>query len=264
MEEYLIWLAYLAMAIIALSAIQLQVGRNKRLQQDYRQMQIGVQNLQERLRDRENSIDQIQRGFDQLLKWRDRAFELENELIATKQTESYSSAQRLRYLEDYISSIGKNPTTLFLGTFPPQGLHSFDDRLCRMLADAKFEVVIVSPWIKRQTWDRIKGPFRNLTRRGGRLSVFMRGSESDYSLGLSDDIHADVGRLGGEVVLVKQLHAKIYLVDRKEAIIASANLTKSGMEGNYEAGIWLNDPAALKEICAYIDDLYRCGQSLGK
>jgi phosphatidylserine/phosphatidylglycerophosphate/cardiolipin synthase-like enzyme len=167
-------------------------------------------------------------------------------------------------LEDYISSIGKNPTTLFLGTFPPQGLHSFDDRLCRMLADAKFEVVIVSPWIKRQTWDRIKGPFRNLTRRGGRLSVFMRGSESDYSLGLSDDIHADVGRLGGEVVLVKQLHAKIYLVDRKEAIIASANLTKSGMEGNYEAGIWLNDPAALKEICAYIDDLYRCGQSLGK
>jgi hypothetical protein len=36
------------------------------------------------------------------------------------------------------------------------------------------------------------------------------------------------------------------------------------MEGNYEAGIWLNDPAALKEICSYIDDLYRCGQSLGK
>ena len=261
MEEYLIWLAYLAMAIIALSAIQLQVGRNKRLQQDYRQMQIGVQNLQERLRDREKSIDQIQRGFDQLLKWRDRAFELEKELIATKQTESYSSAQRLRYLEDYISSVGKNPTTLFLGTFPSRGIHTFDDRLCRMLEDAKFEVVIVSPWIKRQTWDRIKGPFRSLTRRGGRLRVFMRGRESDYSLGLSDDIHADVGRLGGEVVLVRQLHAKIYLVDRKEAIIASANLTKSGMEGNYEAGVWLNDPTALKEICAYIDDLYQCGQS---
>ena len=104
-------------------------GRNKRLQQDYRQMQIGVQNLQERLRDREKSIDQIQRGFDQLLKWRDRAFELENELIATKQTESYSSAQRLRYLEDYISSVGKNPTTLFLSTFPSRGIHSFDDRL---------------------------------------------------------------------------------------------------------------------------------------
>ena len=148
MEEYLIWLAYLVMAIIALSAIQLQVGRNKRLQQDSRKMQIGVQNLQERLRDREKSIDQIQRGFDQLLKWRDRASELEKELIATKQTESYSSAQRLRYLEDYISSIGKDPTTLFLVTFPTRGLHSFDDRLTRMLADAKFEVVIVSPWIK--------------------------------------------------------------------------------------------------------------------
>ena len=161
-------------------------------------MQMNVQNLQERLRDREKSIDQIQRGFDQLLKWRNRASELEKELNATKQTESYSSAQRLRYLEDYTSHQGKNPAALFFGTFPPRGLHSFDDRLTRMLVDAKFEVVIVSPWIKRQTWDRIKGPFRNLSRRGGRLRVFMRGCESDYSLGLSDDIHADVAAWAGK------------------------------------------------------------------
>ena len=67
--------------------------------------------------------------------------------------------------------------------------------------------------------------------------------------------------MGGEVVLVSQLHAKIYVVDRKEAIVTSANLTKGGIDDNYEAGIWLNDPAVLKEICAFIDDLYHCRQS---
>ena len=88
----------------------------------------------------------------------------------------------------------------------------------------------------------------------------MRGTHSDYALGLSDDIQEEVRRLGGEVVLIKELHAKIYITDRKEAIITSANLTKSGIMGNYEAGIWLNDPLALSEICIYVDDLYQFRQ----
>jgi phosphatidylserine/phosphatidylglycerophosphate/cardiolipin synthase-like enzyme len=46
--------------------------------------------------------------------------------------------------------------------------------------------------------------------------------------------------MGGEIILVKQLHNKLYLVDRKEAIVALANLTRGGIEGNIEAGIWSN------------------------
>ncbi len=83
----------------------------------------------------------------------------------------------------------------------------------------------------------------------------MRGSESDYSLGLSDNLQEEVTELGGEVVLVAKLHAKIYMVDRKEAIVTSANLTKGGTEANYEGGIWVNDPVVLKEICKFVDDI---------
>jgi phosphatidylserine/phosphatidylglycerophosphate/cardiolipin synthase-like enzyme len=42
--------------------------------------------------------------------------------------------------------------------------------------------------------------------------------------------------------------------------VTSANLSKGGIDDNYEAGIWLNDPNVLKDICAYIDDLRRCRQ----
>ena len=165
-----------------------------------------------------------------MLKWKERAFELEEELKRVKQTQDYASAQRLQFLEDSIAKSQKNPDILFLGTSPSLGRHAFEDELCRMLEDAKFEIVIVSPWIKRQTWNRMKGPLRKFSRRGGKLRVFMRGSESDYSLGLSDNLQEEISELGGEIMLVALLHAKIYMVDRKEAIVTSANLTKGGTE----------------------------------
>jgi hypothetical protein len=132
----------------------------------------------------------------------------------------------------------KNPDIFFLGTSPFLGWHAFEDKLRSMLEDALFEKVIVSPWIKRQNWNRMKGPLRKFTRRGGKLRVFMRGSESDYSLGLSDNLQEEISDLGGETILVAKLHAKIYMVDRREAIVTSASLTKGGTEGNYEGGIY--------------------------
>ncbi|MCX6673194.1 MAG: phospholipase D-like domain-containing protein [Methanothrix sp.] len=194
-----------------------------------------------------------------MLKWKERALELEEELKRVKQTQDYASAERLQFLEDYIAKSQKNSNILFLGTFSSLGRHAFEDELRRMLEDAKFEIVIVSPWIKRQTWNRMKGPLRKFSRRGGKLRVFMRGSESDYSLGLSDNLLEEISDLGGDLALVALLHAKIYMVDRREAIVTSANLTKGGTEANYEGGIWVNDPVVLKEICEFVDDIRQIG-----
>jgi phosphatidylserine/phosphatidylglycerophosphate/cardiolipin synthase-like enzyme len=185
--------------------------------------------------------------------------ELEEELKRVKNTQDYASAQRLQFLEDSIAGSQEKPDILFLGTTPSQGRHTFEDRLCSMLEAAKFEIVIVSPWIKRQTWNRIKGPLRKFSRGGGKLSVFMRGSESDYSLGLSENLQEEISDLGGETIQVALLHAKIYMADRREAIITSANLTKGGTESNYESGIWVNDPVVLRDICEFIDDIRRIG-----
>ncbi len=259
MEGYLIWLIFLALAIFSVCIIQLQEGRSRRLQEDCRQLQKNLLLWQDKLKKKEGSIDQLQRGLAQLLKWKERAQELEEELKIVKQTQDYASAKRLQFLENSIARSQKNPAVLFLGTIPSQGRHTFEDRLCRMLMDAKFEIVIVSPWIKRQTWDRIKGPLRKFSRWGGKLTVFMRGSDSDYSLGLSDNLREEISDLGGETILVALLHAKIYMADRREAIITSANLTKGGTESNYEGGIWVNDPTVLKDICEFIDDIHRIG-----
>lgn len=258
MVEYLIWLIFLALAIFALSMFQLKDRHYRRLQAENQRLQIGLGDISARLRERERDIDQMQRSSANLLKWKSRAAELEEELKATKQTQEYASASRLEYLEGCLeSSAGKNHSALFLETFQPRGLYTLEERLISMLEQAEFEVVIASPWIKRQMWERIKGPLRRFARQGGKIKVFMRGCESDFSAGLSDNLIQDVRDLGGDVFLVRLLHAKLYVVDRKEAIIASANLTKGGIEGNYEAGVWLNDPLVMKDICLFLEDLYR-------
>jgi hypothetical protein len=259
MDEYLIWLIFLALAIFGLSMV-LHKDRNcKALLADNRRLYSELDKMQTRLREREMDIDQIQRSSANLLKWKSRAIELEEELKDTKRTREYASASRLEYLEGLLEpSPDQHKSALFLETFQPRGRYSFEDRLRRMLESAKFEVVIVSPWIKRQMWERIRVPLNKFTRRGGRLRVFIRGCESDFSSGLSDDIVQDVRDLGGDIFAIKQLHAKLYMVDRKEAIVASANLTKGGIEGNYETGIWLNDPAVMRDICQFLEDLYRC------
>lgn len=258
MEGYWIWLALLAVALVSLSIIQLQASGNKRLQKEYRQAKMELQRLQVQLRERETRLDHLQRGYGQLLKLKSQSSDLENELKKTKRSAEFESAARLKYLESYLAGQGRNPSVIFLGTFPPLRLHSIEDRLCQMLEMASFEVVVVSPWIKRQTWNRIAAPLKKFFRRGGRLVVFMRGKDSDFSTGMSDDIQDEVSKLGGEIHFVRPLHAKIYMIDRKEAIITSANLSQGGIDDNYEAGVWLNDPQVLSDICAYVDGLYKC------
>lgn len=259
MDEYLIWLIFLALAIFALSMFQLKDRHYRQLQAENQRLEIDLGDISARLRERERDIDQMQRSSANLLKWKSRAAELEEELKATKQTQEYASASRLEYLEGCLeSAASKNHSAHFLETFQPRGLYTFEERLISMLEQAEFEVVIVSPWIKRQMWERIKGPLRRFVRRGGKIKVFMRGCESDFSAGLSDDLIQDVRDLGGDVFPVRQLHAKLYVVDRKEAIITSANLTKGGIEGNYEAGVWLNDPLVMKDISLFLEDLYSC------
>jgi phosphatidylserine/phosphatidylglycerophosphate/cardiolipin synthase-like enzyme len=255
----LIWLIFLALAIFSVSIIQLQEGRNKGLQEERRLLQRDLLLWQDRLRKKEGSIDQLQRKSSQLLKWKERALELEEELKRAKHTQDYASAMRLQFLEDFVDRSQKGTDILFLGTSPSRGGHRFEDRLCHMLQDAQFEIVIVSPWIKKQTWNKIKGPLRKFSRKGGTLRVFMRGIDSDYSLGLSDNLRENILELGGETILVDLLHAKIYMVDRKEAIITSANLTKGGTESNYEGGIWVNDPIVLRDICEFVEDIRRIG-----
>lgn len=148
------------------------------------------------------------------------------------------------------------PDFIFLGTFRPLAVYTFKERLDRMLEGAQFEIQIISPWIKRETWESIVVSLMKFVQKGGLLRIYMRYEESGFSSRLGNDIRNEVVAIGGEVILIKQLHAKIYLVERREATVTSANLTRGGIEGNIEAGIWSNNPVLLREIINFADTPY--------
>lgn len=257
MEGYLTLLAFLALAGISLFVIESQEARSRRLRELGQGLQRELSQSRRMLRDREESLDHLSKDSAQLLKWRKRAAALEEELLRVKRSEAFTSAERLRFLEEHLAQGERWSGIRFLDTFPSQRSHSFEEQLQSMIEMATYEIVIVSPWIKMQPWQRLSGPLCRFSRRGGSLRVFMRGADSDYSNGMSDDLNEEIKSLGGQLVAVSGLHAKIYMADRREAIIGSPNLTRGGTEANIESGVWISDPATMKEICGFIDGLSR-------
>jgi phosphatidylserine/phosphatidylglycerophosphate/cardiolipin synthase-like enzyme len=59
----------------------------------------------------------------------------------------------------------------------------------------------------------------------------------------------------GEVYNVSNLHAKIFIFDNAECYITSANLTSSGLEHNYEYGIYSDDRTFVNSVVSDFNQL---------
>ncbi len=117
--------------------------------------------------------------------------------------------------------------------------------LLNIVASAKKEIIIVSPWIKLPTLQKIIKATKN--NKEINWKVLSRADHEDFYSG-SSDIEAFRLMIENESFCLKalrQLHAKFYIVDGSSCLLTSANLTVGGMEINREAGIALTD---LKEL----------------
>ena len=91
---------------------------------------------------------------------------------------------------------------------------------------------------------------------GGVLKVFIKGTKEDFSSWRSDwSVINEIKRYGGNVMFVPRLYAKLCVVDRCEALIISANPTRSWLDFGYEAGVWSCNPGILREVCGFVDKL---------
>lgn len=120
--------------------------------------------------------------------------------------------------------------------------------LLDMVSNAKSEIVIVSPWIKFTTLQKVI----NATNQNENIKwkVLSRANHDDFHLG-SSDIEAFklmVENKSFDVRAIKQLHAKVYIVDGVSCLVTSANLTVSGMEINTEAGFASTDSNDLQTL----------------
>lgn len=60
-------------------------------------------------------------------------------------------------------------------------------------------------------------------------------------------------RMAGNLKVISNLHAKIYLLDNVEAIVTSANLTFGGLSRNEELGVAIQEPQYVQEVKGIFD-----------
>ena len=184
--------------------------------------------------------------------------ELQRKFKEIKATSEYKSWKRLEYLERYVDLFvkKKKQDTVFAATFESVGMDSIEDSLHAMIGRAEMEIVLVTPWIKEGIWKRIRGGVLEFVKDGGELKVFIKGTEDDFSSGRSDwNVVDEIRGVGGVVKFVPMLHAKVYVVDRREALISSANLSRSGLDFGYEAGVWTCNPGIIRVVCRFVRKL---------
>jgi HKD family nuclease len=63
---------------------------------------------------------------------------------------------------------------------------------------------------------------------------------------------------------LEKLHAKVYIVDEKIAVITSANLTYGGLKSNFEYGVLLNDKKSIQAVKKDVLDYAELGHIFDK
>ena len=75
----------------------------------------------------------------------------------------------------------------------------------------------------------------------------------DFAIGSSNlETLCPLANQGVRVLSLTGLHAKIYVFDRRRALITSANATWSGMRSNWECGVAVYEPSAVGRVARLV------------
>jgi hypothetical protein len=110
---------------------------------------------------------------------------------------------------------------------------------------------VISPFVQAPTIRKIEERFKL-----NHLELITRLNERDFALGVSSlkGLRFAVER-GAKVYGIQKLHSKVYLFDKRVAIVTSANLTGGGLIDNIECGVRLTEVPLIDELASYFDKL---------
>lgn len=117
---------------------------------------------------------------------------------------------------------------------------------------------VVSPFVGRCLVDLMRCVPATADRR-----LVTRTDLRDFASGASDlAAVCSVAAQGVAVAGLPKLHAKVYLLDQTEALVTSANATYSGLHRNWECGVAVDDPEAVRQLAALVRNGFGASDSL--
>ena len=133
-------------------------------------------------------------------------------------------------------------------------------RLKEIFGRAEKTIRIVSPWIKGD----VVADLLSAVAEGVKVQVIVRcSSEEDLSI-TDPSAFIHLRRIGAEIFLSRDVHAKLFIVDSSEAVLGSANLTPSGVmgEGNLEVAVHIKDRRKVRDLIGVFERLKGSSYSL--
>jgi phosphatidylserine/phosphatidylglycerophosphate/cardiolipin synthase-like enzyme len=152
-------------------------------------------------------------------------------------------------------------------TFLKPSFRDLDDFLRQLFSTARKSITIVSPYLGSSGLLSMAGALAVGRQRGSSIRIVTELSHglSDRNAGaikaLARSIGASAG--GGLRVLASSeglalLHSKLIVVDSRIGYLGSANLSKQGLENNFEVGVSLG-PEQARALDELIDHFEACG-----
>jgi len=88
---------------------------------------------------------------------------------------------------------------------------------------------------------------------GVHKTLVTRTDLRDFALGASDvDALCDLASQQTTILSLPRLHAKVYVIDQKRALITSANATEGGMRRNWECGVSIEGARQVNRIAKLV------------
>ncbi|MHC1599709.1 MAG: phospholipase D-like domain-containing protein [Candidatus Methanospirareceae archaeon] len=180
-------------------------------------------------------------------------------LIAAGEGPKISSAE-VEWNETLINQKMERTKPHFVHTSPifDQRMHVKDiyAKIGDMLDSAKTEIKILSPFVDVMYEDIV-----NLAENNPKLSIKLITRPSRDIKGMRERIAKNVLDLlkmatRGNLRTNEILHARMIIVDDKEALISSADLTRDQLIDEFNAGIWVRDKETVKRATEFFDNIW--------
>ncbi|AFE04692.1 hypothetical protein COCOR_02514 [Corallococcus coralloides DSM 2259] len=121
--------------------------------------------------------------------------------------------------------------------------------LSRLITEAEQRLLLVSPYVQFDKLRKLVREVQGALAKGVSVTLVLR--EKDFSTGKKDPLDSDaltqLRQANMKVLLVKDLHAKVY-ISEKNALLTSLNLLESSINNSIEIGTWI--PSGTAEYAA--------------
>ena len=135
------------------------------------------------------------------------------------------------------------------------------DALGGLAASAKREVLIAAPYVKEAEaeWfcDRLRAGADVTT-----LADIDADAVSRSTLDLTALRRLAEASPASRLISLGNLHAKVFVADERAAIVTSGNLTRSGLDRNFEYGVLFDEPAHVRAVRADMLSVMRLGSEV--